>query len=94
MALYCYVARPPGQETKFPLTIFFLLPIDLRDVQKVIEKANKWIALVVKTLANTGLHISELIDIKPEDFKEFNQNYLKIGINGKCDEARFIFLSS
>lgn len=69
------------------------LEIDLRDVQKVVENANRRTGLIVKVLANTGLRISELINIRPVDFKEFNRNYLKIRILGKGDKERFIYLS-
>ncbi len=69
------------------------LNIDLADVSKVIEKSTKQTNLIVKALTNTGLRVSELIDIKRGDVAPFNDGYLKVRINGKGSRERFIYLS-
>ncbi len=69
------------------------LNIDLDDVSKVIEKSTKQTGLIVKALTNTGLRVSELINIKRDNIAPLNDGYLKVRINGKGSRERFIYLS-
>ncbi len=69
------------------------LNIDLDDVSKVIEKSTKQTSLIVKALTNTGLRVSELINIKRDNIEPLNEGYLKVRINGKGSRERFIYLS-
>jgi len=69
------------------------LNIVKEDVITVVNKANPGTGLIVKTLANTGLRIFELINIKNDDVTLFNKDYLKVKIHGKGDKVRFFYSS-
>ncbi len=69
------------------------LNIVKEDVIMVVNKANPRTALIIKALANTGLRISELINIKYTDIVLLNKDYFKIRIIGKGDKERFVYLS-
>ena len=81
------------------LTLFLVfaenccLNIDLDDVSKVVNSSTDRTGIIVKALSNTGLRVSELINIKKDDVALFNDGYLKARINGKGNKERFIYLS-
>jgi len=69
--------------------------IELADVQAVIESGTRT-AVIINTLANTGLRISELINIKHgdiENHKTGGKEYKRVRIIGKRKKERFIYLS-
>ncbi len=69
--------------------------VEIEDIQAVIKAGGKT-ALIINTLANTGLRISELINIKDKDIEDYKVNSKKfknIRIVGKGKKERFIFLS-
>ena len=68
------------------------LDIDLKDVRAVIEKSTKQTAMIVKALTNTGLRVSELINIKRDNITPLNDGYLKVRINGKGSRERLMDL--
>lgn len=68
--------------------------VDIEDL-KAIESAGHT-AVIIKTLANTGLRISELINIKHgdlEDYETAGQTFKRARIVGKGNKERFIYLS-
>jgi integrase len=69
--------------------------IELADVQAVIAAGSRT-AVIINTLANTGLRISELINIKHTDIEDYikgGKTYKRIRIVGKRKKERFIYLS-
>ena len=69
--------------------------IEFADVQAVIELGTRT-ALIINTLANTGLRISELINIKHGDIENHRtggKEYKRVRIIGKRKKERFIYLS-
>jgi len=69
--------------------------IELADIQAVTAAGTRT-AVIIKTLANTGLRISELINIKHgdlEDYKTAGQTFKRARIVGKGNKERFIYLS-
>ena len=67
--------------------------LDLEDIQAVISEDCRT-AVIIKVLANTGLRISELINIKHsdiEDYKTGGNHYKRIRIMGKRNKERFIY---
>jgi site-specific recombinase XerD len=69
--------------------------IELADVQAVIAAGSRT-AVIINTLANTGLRISELINIKPGDIENHRtggKTYKRVRIVGKRKKERFIYLS-
>ncbi len=69
--------------------------IELADVQAVIAAGSRT-AVIINTLANTGLRISELISIKPGDIENHRtggKTYKRVRIVGKRKKERFIYLS-
>jgi len=69
--------------------------IELADVQAVIEKGTRT-AVIINTLANTGLRISELINIKHGDIENHRtggKEYKRVRIIGKRKKERFVYLS-
>ena len=69
------------------------LSIQKEDVIKTINHATGKTGLIIKALANTGLRVSELINITYDNIKDFNEHYFKVKILGKGDKIRHIFLS-
>ena len=51
------------------------------------------IRLIVTTLVNTGLRISEFINIKNKDISVYNKDYYRIRILGKRQKERDIYIS-
>ena len=69
--------------------------IELADVQAVIAAGTRT-AVIINTLANTGLRISELINIKTgdiDDHRTGGKTYKRVRIVGKRKKERFIYLS-
>lgn len=69
------------------------LSITYEDIQRVIERAHPKTSIIVKTLVNTGLRVSELIGIRKDRFEPYSTEYLQISINGKGGKERTIYLS-
>jgi len=68
--------------------------LSLHDVEKVIQGARKPTAIITKTLANTGLRVSELLSITKNDIEPKSHEYLSVRIrNGKGGKNRYIYLS-
>ena len=63
------------------------------DITEVINHANKKTAIIIKTLSNTGLRISELVNIKNSDIENFD-GFKKTRIIGKGKKERFVFISN
>lgn len=63
------------------------------DITEVINHANKKTAIIIKTLTNTGLRISELANIKNIDIENFD-GFKKTRIIGKGKKERFVFISN
>ncbi len=62
-------------------------------VLKMIERSNEKDGLIIKTLFNTGLRVSELIGIKHKDIRTISSNgitYKKITVVGKGNKERDI----
>ena len=66
--------------------------LGLHDVEKVILNASKRTSVIVKFLANTGLRISEMINITKSDLEPKDTSYLSIRIVGKGKKVRFIYI--
>jgi len=69
--------------------------IELSDIQAVTAAGTRT-AVIIKTLANTGLRISELINIKHGDIENYRtggKTYKRVRIVGKRKKERFIYLS-
>jgi len=69
--------------------------IELADIQAVTAAGTRT-AVIIKTLANTGLRISELINIKHGDIENYRmggETYKRVRIVGKRKKERFIYLS-
>ena len=69
------------------------LSIQKEDVIKTINHSTPKTSLIIKALSNTGLRVSELLNITYDDIKDFNEHYFKVKILGKGDKIRYIFLS-
>jgi integrase/recombinase XerD len=69
------------------------LNITLRDVEEVIRRARPRTGLIIKFLANTGLRISELLNITKSDLEPFDSKYMSAKINGKGNRIRTIYFS-
>jgi integrase/recombinase XerD len=69
--------------------------VELKDLEKIYKKGGK-IAIIIETLANTGLRISELLNIQYKDMEAYahkGAKYIRVRIIGKGSKERFIFLS-
>lgn len=69
--------------------------IELADVQAIVTSATRT-AVIINTLANTGLRISELINIKQSDIENYKtggKTYKRVRIVGKRKKERFVYLS-
>ncbi|GHV08340.1 hypothetical protein FACS189485_19730 [Spirochaetia bacterium] len=62
------------------------------DIEMVIKKGTPRIASIIKFLANTGLRISELVNITHDDIEPYNNEYMRIKINGKGNKLRFVYV--
>lgn len=67
--------------------------ITLHDIEAVIAGARKRTAMIVKFLANTGLRVSEMINISKSDLEAYNTEFMRILIRGKGGRIRFIFVT-
>jgi integrase/recombinase XerD len=70
------------------------VPLTIEDVRAITGGTvrEKKMSLIVKTLASTGLRISEFINIKNSDILDYNEDCKKVRIIGKGEKERFIFL--
>jgi len=69
------------------------ISIIYEDVKKVIENARPKTAIIVKTLANTGLRVSEMIGMRKDHIKPYDSTYMQVKIIGKGKKERYIYLS-
>lgn len=69
------------------------LIITYHDVEAVINNSLKRTSIIVKFLSNTGLRVSEMINITKSDLEPFNTDFMRIKINGKGNKIRFIYIS-
>jgi len=72
------------------------LAFDKADINKVLDYArdNKYSSyLVLKVLLNTGLRISPVLDIKVQDFKEYDHNLMSVRVTSKGDVEGEKFIS-
>lgn len=72
-----------------------LVHVELDDIKTVIT-ANTRTSVIINTLANTGLRLSELINIKHSDIDDYivrGQTFKRVRIVGKRKKERFIYLS-
>jgi integrase/recombinase XerD len=67
--------------------------LSLHEVEEVIQRASKRTSVIVKFLANTGLRVSELINIRKDDLEPKDTDYLSVRIRGKGNKVRFIYIS-
>jgi len=58
---------------------------------KTPDKYENQLSMIISILAQTGLRITEFINIKYTDIKEHDKKYLKIRIMGKGKKERFIY---
>lgn len=81
------LTRPVSTAVSVPLTYY--------DVKKVLIKTNR-ITTIINVLVNTGLRISELINIKNSDVQDYrykNNDFKKIRIVGKGNKERPIYIT-
>lgn len=86
------ISRKTSREVRITLTI-----TDIRKATKITKQTtenDKKIILIVRTLAKSGLRISELTGIKNKDISEYNDKHKTIRIVGKGRKERFIFLEN
>lgn len=72
------------------------IELEYTDILKVQQKKNRT-TIIIEVLMSTGMRISELINIKNENIKSYSKNgkeYKKIGITGKGNKEREIFLTA
>ncbi|GHU01306.1 tyrosine recombinase XerD [Spirochaetia bacterium] len=62
------------------------------DIEMVIQKSTPRISAIIKFLANTGLRISEMVNIRYGDIEPFDNEYMRIKINGKGNKLRFVYI--
>ncbi|GHV87386.1 tyrosine recombinase XerD [Spirochaetia bacterium] len=62
------------------------------DIEMVIKKGTPRIVSIIKFLANTGLRISELVNITHDDIEPYDNEYMRIKINGKGNKLRFVYI--
>lgn len=74
-------------ETKAKLIVTF------HDVEAVICNSLKRTSIIVKFLANTGLRVSEMINISKSDLEPYSTDFMRIKITGKGNRIRFIYIS-
>lgn len=68
--------------------------LTLEDVRKVIEISLPRTALIISFLTTSGLRISELLNIKHTDIKNYNDEVSKIKIVGKGNRERHIYIKN
>ena len=68
--------------------------LTLEDVKKVIEVSYPRTALIISLLADTGLRISELLNIKQTDIESYNDEVSKIKIMGKGSKERRVYIKN
>lgn len=70
------------------------IDIAKEDAIRVINSCNIRTGLIIKTLINTALRISELISVRRSDVSELNKDYLRMTVNGKGGKVRSVFITS
>ena len=71
------------------------ISLTMDDVRKAIKKGrgqNEQIIMIVRLLAMTGLRISELINIKKEDIKNYDRLNMIVRVIGKGRKERYIYI--
>lgn len=66
--------------------------LTIDDVKKVMRRSRIGTALIIQTLANTGIRVSELISIHQKDVK-VNHDHAALRIKGKGKKERWVFIS-
>jgi integrase/recombinase XerD len=66
--------------------------VTISDIRKVIRRSRIGTTLIIQTLANTGIRISELIGIRKNDVK-VNHDYAALRIKGKGKKERTVYIS-
>lgn len=79
------IYRPISSQVSFNLT--------RHDVEAVISGAGRKTSAIVNFLVNTGLRVSEMLNISKDNLEAFNKEFLRIKILGKGNKIRFIFIS-
>jgi len=75
-----------------PVNSMAYVIVTKHDIEAVICNAKKKTANIVRFLSNTGLRISEMIEIRKEDLEPFDKDYIRVRIIGKGKKIRFIFI--
>lgn len=78
-----------NKEVRISLTIE-----ELKTAVKNPSANDKWIVVIIKMLAKTGLRISELTGIKNDDIEKYDDKNFVIRIVGKGNKERFIFIEN
>jgi len=74
------------------------ISLALQDIKKAIKNNKsstlqyKRISLIIKTLATTGLRVTELINIKHKDLITFENNIFSARIIGKGKKERYVYI--
>jgi site-specific recombinase XerD len=66
------------------------LDITVEDVNRVLVKGGRYISVIIETLVNTGIRVSELCNIKQSDVS-LNGKYASIRIRGKGKKERTVW---
>lgn len=69
------------------------LSITLNDIRVACNRANNRTKLIIMMLTNSGIRVSELINIKKEDINPHSDSHMKIMIHGKGGKLRYIYVS-
>ena len=68
------------------------IDLTIEDVKKVIRFSRIQTALIIQTLSNSGIRISELVNIRKEDVK-VNSDHVALRIRGKGQKERIVFIN-
>ncbi len=68
--------------------------ITKHDVEAVVSNSNKRISVMVQCLANTGMRVSEALNVKKEDLEPYDTSWMRVKItHAKNGKIRFCFIS-
>lgn len=67
--------------------------ITLMDVETVIQRSQQRTSIIIKFLTNTGLRVSEMINITKNDLEPYDTEFMRIRITGKGGKVRFIYIT-
>jgi len=86
------ISRTTSKEVKISLTLADIKKAT--NINQYNSEQEKKISLIVRTLARTGLRISELINIRNNDISDHDTGNKKIRILGKGKKERYIYLDN